>query len=62
LVISISELYRSLGLGSLKVVNDFAATAMAVPRLPGADVFPIGPTTLEAAGPIGIIGPARDWA
>jgi glucokinase len=32
---SISDLHRSLGLGSLKVVNDFAATAMAVPRLPG---------------------------
>jgi len=33
---SISDLHRSLGLGSLKVVNDFAATAMAVPHLPGA--------------------------
>ena len=32
---SISDLHRSLGLGSLKVVNDFAATAMAVPHLPG---------------------------
>jgi glucokinase len=54
---SISDLHRSLGLGSLKVVNDFAATAMAVPHLPGADVFPVGPRTPEAAGPIGIIGP-----
>ena len=54
---SISDLHRSLGLGSLKVVNDFAATAMAVPHLPAADVFPVGPRTPEAAGPIGIIGP-----
>ena len=54
---SISDLHRSLGLGSLKVVNDFAATAMAVPHLPGADVFPVGPRNPEAAGPIGIIGP-----
>ena len=54
---SIRQLHRSLGLGSLKVVNDFAATAMAVPHLPGADVFPVGPRTPEAAGPIGIIGP-----
>ena len=54
---SISDLHRSLGLGSLKVVNDFAATAMAVPHLPGTDVFPVGPRTPAAAGPIGIIGP-----
>src|SRR5258708_36750056 len=54
---SISDLHRSLGLGSLKVVNDFAATTMAVPHLPGADVFPVGTGTPEAAGPIGIIGP-----
>jgi glucokinase len=54
---SISDLHRSLGLGSLKVVNDFAATAMAVPHLPGADVFPVGPRAPGAAGPIGIIGP-----
>jgi len=54
---SISDLHRSLGLGSLKVVNDFAATAMAVPHLPGADVFPVGPRTPAATGPIGIIGP-----
>jgi glucokinase len=33
---STRDLRRSLGLGSLKVVNDFAATAMA----PDADVFP----------------------
>ena len=26
---------------------------------PGADVFPVGPRTPEAAGPIGIIGPGR---
>ena len=50
---STRDLYRSLGLGSLKVVNDFAATATA----PDADVFPVGPRTREAAGPIGIIGP-----
>jgi glucokinase len=50
---STRDLHRSLGLGSLKVVNDFAATAMA----PDTDVFPVGPRTREAAGPIGIIGP-----
>ena len=50
---STSDLHRSLGLGSLKVVNDFAATAM----VPDADVFPVRPRTREAAGPIGVIGP-----
>jgi len=35
---STRDLHRSLGLGSLKVINDFAATATA----PDADVFPSG--------------------
>lgn len=54
---SISELKQSLGLGSLKVFNDFAATAMAVRYLPEADRFLIGPTCENVQGPIGIIGP-----
>ncbi len=37
---SISELKQSLGLNDFKVFNDFVATAMAVPYLPSADVFP----------------------
>ena len=49
---STRDLHRSLGLGSLKVVNEFAATAMA----PDTDVFPVRPRTREAAGPW-IIGP-----
>src|ERR1700739_1840164 len=57
LAFSIRDLHRSLGLGSLKIVNDFAATAMAIPHLPDSDVFPVGPRTREATGPIGIIGP-----
>ncbi len=54
---SITELKQSLGLGALKVFNDFAATAMAVPYLPERDVFPIGPLSDGAQGPIGVIGP-----
>jgi glucokinase len=54
---SLSELRKSLGLKSLKVVNDFVATAMAVPYLPANDCFQIGPSCPEASGPIGIIGP-----
>jgi glucokinase len=54
---SIQELKRNLGLRSLQVFNDFAATAMAVPHLPQKDVFLVGPECPNAQGPIGILGP-----
>ncbi len=54
---SIKELRRNLGLTSLRIFNDFAATAMAVPHLPEADVFLVGPDCPNARGPIGILGP-----
>ncbi|MEH2509036.1 glucokinase [Nitrobacteraceae bacterium AZCC 1564] len=54
---SVKELQRNLGLTSLRVFNDFAATAMAVPHLPQEGVFPVGPECPNAQGPIGILGP-----
>ena len=54
---SIAELKASLGFSALVVVNDFAATAMAVPHLPAQHIFPIGPQCADAKGPVGIIGP-----
>jgi glucokinase len=54
---SVSDLKRSLGLASLTVVNDFAATAMSVPHLPEDDRFLVGPSCPETVGPIGIVGP-----
>lgn len=54
---SIQELKRNLSLRSLRVFNDFAATAMAVPHLPPKDVFLVGPVCPNAQGPIGILGP-----
>jgi glucokinase len=54
---SVSELKDTLGLRSLRVFNDFAATAMAVPYLPASDCFLVGPARSDAKGPIGIIGP-----
>jgi glucokinase len=54
---SISELKQSLGLATLKVVNDFAAAAMSVPYLPKADLFTVGPACPDASGAIGVIGP-----
>ncbi|MBX9711922.1 MAG: glucokinase [Xanthobacteraceae bacterium] len=54
---SASDLKQALKLAALKVFNDFAATAMAVPYLPEQDRFLIGPSNASARGPIGIIGP-----
>jgi glucokinase len=54
---SISELKRSLGLASLVVMNDFAATSLSVPHLPVTDVFLVGPAGVETRGPVGVIGP-----
>jgi glucokinase len=54
---STAALKQSLGLDSLKIVNDFAATAMSIPYLPAADIFQVGPSCPQATGPIGVIGP-----
>jgi len=54
---SVSELKQGLGLASLVVVNDFAATARAIPYLPRKDIFTIGPALPEVKGNIGVIGP-----
>jgi glucokinase len=54
---SISELKQSLRLSSLAVMNDFAATALAVPYLRASDIFLVGPESATAKGPIGVIGP-----
>src|SRR6202012_307406 len=54
---SVEELRQSLDLSSLKVVNDFAATAQAIPYLSEAQKFRIGPELPAAHGNIGIVGP-----
>lgn len=54
---SVEGLQERLGLSALRVVNDFAATAMAVPHLPEKDCFSVGAPRPNAHGPIGIIGP-----
>jgi glucokinase len=54
---STSALKSALGLSSLVVVNDFAATAMAIPYLPDADCYPVGDLRAKTSGPIGVIGP-----
>jgi glucokinase len=54
---SIAALQADLGLSQLVVINDFAGTAMAVPYLPDAHRYNVGPAPTEAVGPVGIIGP-----
>src|SRR5579872_3098977 len=54
---SVEELKRSLNLASLTVVNDFAATARAIPDLPEKDRFEVGAVSGDAKGTIGVIGP-----
>ncbi|MBR1222352.1 glucokinase [Bradyrhizobium sp. U87765 SZCCT0131] len=54
---SIAALKTALGLLSLRVINDFAAVAAAIPYLPAASCRPIGPAIAGAHGPIGAIGP-----
>ncbi|HVX76220.1 MAG TPA: glucokinase [Bradyrhizobium sp.] len=53
---SVEELKRSLNLTSLKVVNDFAATAQAIPFLAESERFVVGMPT-SGRGNIGIVGP-----
>jgi len=47
----------ALGLNELLVVNDFGATAMAIPHLGPADVVPVGPVLAAGDGPVAILGP-----
>ncbi len=54
---STAALKEALDLSSLVVMNDFAATAMAIPYLAEADCYPIGHHRSKTGGPIGVIGP-----
>lgn len=54
---SIDEAKRELGFSELLVVNDFAATAMAIPYLSAADLMTIGNGVAVPGGPVGLVGP-----
>src|SRR5437870_2320219 len=54
---SIAALQRRLGLGRLRVINDFTAVALAVPRLATGDRVDIGRGEAVAGKPIGVLGP-----
>ncbi len=54
---SVEALRQHLGFRQLRVVNDFAANAAAVPHLGADDRIQIGGGAPEDDGPIGVIGP-----
>ena len=54
---TISGLQRLLGLERLIVVNDFAATALAVPELAESERHAVGGGAAVRAAPIGVLGP-----
>ncbi len=54
---SIAAMQAELGVAEMVVMNDFAATAMALPHLAEADRLKIGPGTPLAQGPIVVVGP-----
>jgi glucokinase len=58
---SIEDLKQSLNLATLTVVNDFAATAQAIPHLALQQKFAIGPAIANAHGNIGVVGPGTGF-
>jgi len=54
---SIAELKRRLKLAELTVINDFVATALAVPGLKPGDTIKIGPGKAAGGTPVAVLGP-----
>lgn len=54
---SIEALRQHLALTRLRVINDFAANALAIPRLGASDRTQIGTGSPVADAPVGLIGP-----
>ncbi len=54
---SVAEVRAALGFDDLKVINDFAAAALGIPRLAAGDYIAIGGGAAAERAPIGVIGP-----
>ena len=52
-----AEVAGALGIGAVRVVNDFAAVSWSLPRLAGADLFPLGGGAGEPGEPMAVLGP-----
>jgi glucokinase len=48
---------RALGIGTVRVVNDFAAMSWSLPGLAPSDLFPLGGTAAEPGEPMAVVGP-----
>ena len=51
------ELGRAFGFTQVRLVNDFAAQAWALPHLPDADLFPLGGEASVPGAPMVVLGP-----
>ena len=54
---SVAETREALGLEYLKVLNDYAALALALPRLRAGDCLQIGPGSSLPGYPLAVLGP-----
>ena len=54
---SVAALRGELGFERLEIINDFAAVALALPRLKPNDRMPVGGGTAVAGRPIAVLGP-----
>jgi glucokinase len=56
-VIDADELRRTFGFSRLRVLNDFEATAFALPHLTEADLHPLGGGKAVPGAPMAVLGP-----
>jgi len=56
-VVDGTAIAAGLGIGQVRVVNDFAALSWALPHLAGADLFPLGGTAAEHGAAMAVVGP-----
>ncbi|MCB4820136.1 glucokinase [Roseicella aerolata] len=56
-VVDGAEIAAALGIGRVRVVNDFAAFSWSLPHLSGADLHPLGGGTGAPGEPMAVLGP-----
>ena len=56
-VVDGAEIARALGVGAVRVVNDFAAVSWSLPALTRADLHPLGGGAAEPGEPMAVLGP-----
>lgn len=56
-VVDGAEIAAALGMGRVRVVNDFAALSWSLPHLAGEDLVPLGGGAAEPGAPMAVVGP-----